>query len=244
MLQFISLILSLLMGLFSTQHPLTPTVPTEPAIIESQPLHSSLYLEGVSTEDVIAYFSEVCLAAEFSDGGDPSLLQRWEGPIAYSIQGDPTPEDIATLESFCQWLNTLEGFPGIGAAGNDEYANLRIHFVPEDELNNIMGDEYFGSDGAVTFWYSDNVINTGTICIRSDIDQYLRNSVILEELYNGLGAAQDTALRPNSIIYSEFSQPQQLTEIDELILRLLYHPRMQCGMDLDACRQVIEELYY
>jgi hypothetical protein len=30
--------------------------------------------------------------------------------------------------------------------------------------------------------------------------------VILEEVYNGLGPVQDTALRPDSLIYSDFSE--------------------------------------
>ena len=68
--------------------------------------------------------------------------------------------------------------------------------------------------------------------------------MILEEIYNGLGPIQDTQLRLDSIIYSGYSIPQSLTQVDELILRLLYHPQMQCGMNADACEEVIRQLYY
>ena len=102
-----------------------------------------------------------------------------------------------------------------------------------------------GLDGAVTFWYDgENRIYDEVICIRNDIDQFTRNSVILEEIYNGLGPVQDTSLRSDSLIYQEFSQPQALTQVDELILRLLYHPDMRCGMDAEACETVIRSLYY
>lgn len=37
----------------------------------------------------------LCLAAEFQDGGDPSLVQKWTCPIGYALHGDPTPEDLA-----------------------------------------------------------------------------------------------------------------------------------------------------
>ena len=96
----------------------------------------------------------------------------------------------------------------------------------------------------MTFWYEDNAIYDATICYRTDLDQYLRNSVILEEIYNGLGPVQDTDLRSDSIIYSAFSEPQSLTEIDELILKLLYHPDILCGMNAEECEAVIRELYY
>ena len=107
-----------------------------------------------------------------------------------------------------------------------------------------MGDDFYGMDGGVTFWYLDDEIYDATICYRTDLSQQLRNSVILEEIYNGLGPIQDTDLRPDSIIYAEFSQPQKLTEMDELILRLLYHPQMKCGMTADECEAVIRRLYY
>ena len=225
-----------------------PTAPgdeTEPPL-ESQPTanHSALYLEGVSQEDMVNYFNEVCLDAEYVNAGNPSVLQRWEEPIAYSIIGNPTPEDIAVLEEFCQWLNTLEGFPGIGASGNDETANMRIHFVSEEEFMALMGSNFANSDGGVTFWYENDMIYDAQIGIRTDLDQHLRNSVILEEIYNSLGPAQDTDLRPDSIIYAAFSEPQTLSAVDRVILQLLYHPAMRCGMNADACREVISALYY
>ena len=90
----------------------------------------------------------------------------------------------------------------------------------------------------------DNKIYNAIICIRTDLNQTLRNSVILEELYNGLGPIQDTMLRPDSIIYQQFSQPQSLTPVDELILKLLYHPDMKPGMNATQCEAVIRKLYY
>ena len=107
-----------------------------------------------------------------------------------------------------------------------------------------MGENFSYMDGGVTFWYNEDEIFDAIICYRTDLDQYLRNSVILEEIYNGLGPIQDTALREDSIIYTEFSQPQALTQIDELLLKLLYHPEMQCGMNAEECENIIRRLYY
>ncbi|MBR6561952.1 MAG: DUF2927 domain-containing protein, partial [Oscillospiraceae bacterium] len=80
--------------------------------------------------------------------------------------------------------------------------------------------------------------------VRHDLSQTLRNSVILEEIYNGLGPVQDTNLRPDSLIYQAYSEPQWLTDIDELIMRLLYHPEIRPGMNAQECEQVIRRLYY
>lgn len=221
----------------STAAPTETTAVTEPA-------HSELYLSDVSADDIVRYFCEVCLDAEFVHSGNASVLQRWESPINYYIHGSPTDEDLEVIVNFVQWLNSLQGFPGIFEAEEPWQANLAIHFCTQPELVDIMGDQYHGLDGAVTFWYSEDIIYDAVICIRTDLDQYLRNSVILEEIYNGLGPIQDTALRPDSIIYSEFTQPQALTPVDELILKLLYHPDLACGMNAADCEAIIRSLYY
>lgn len=211
---------------------------------ETESVHSDLYIPGLSVEDVTVYFNEVCLDAEYANSGDASLLQRWEAPIYYTIYGDHTDEDMAILNGFTAWLNTIEGFPGIAETEGDTITNMYIHFCPQSELISLMGDEFSNSDGAVTFWYDDNIIYNARICCRTDIDQNTRNSVILEELYNGLGPIQDTALRHDSIIFTGFSTPQGLTEVDELIMTLLYHPDMACGMTAAECEQIIRQLYY
>lgn len=211
---------------------------------ETEPEHSELYIEGLDVEDVIRYFNEVCLDAEFSENGNASLVQKWSTPIYYKVYGTATEKDIEVFNEFVKWLNTIEGFPGISEAKNAEPINLRFYFCTNDELLNHLGDNFYGSDGGVTFWYMDNQIYDAIICCRTDLNQVVRNSVILEEIYNGLGPVQDTVLREDSIIYSYYSEPQSLTEVDELILKLLYHPDIVCGMDATDCEAVIRQLYY
>ena len=212
--------------------------------IAAKPVHSRFYIPGVSVEDVILYFNEVCLDSEIINVGDPSYVQKWTVPIYYTLNGDYTDTDLAVLTDFEVWLNSIEGFPGIFPVEDLSTMNLRIHFCDQEELLLLMGPDFDNTDGAVTFWYDNNEIYDAIICYRTDLDQHLRNSVILEEIYNGLGPIQDTSIRPDSIIYQEFSQPQWLSSIDELLLQLLYHPDIQPGMDAQQCEEVIRRLYY
>ena len=121
---------------------------------------------------------------------------------------------------------------------------MDIYFCAQEDIVYRMGDAYGNADGAVTFWYENNEIYTAIICCRDDVGQYLRNSVILEEIYNSLGPVQDTVLREDSLIYQYYAEPQELTAVDELILKLLYHPDMRCGMNAAECEAVIRSLYY
>ena len=214
-------------------------MPTEP-VAE----HSDLYIDWLSVEEVILYFNEVVLDAEYKNAGDSSLLQKWTSPITYWIGGDPTDEDLARMDMIAENLNAIEGFPGISETDGEWTANMQIYFCTHQELVDRMGyGEYL--DGAVTFWFDDwNQIYYSVICVRTDLNQYLRNSVLLEEIYNGLGPVQDTALRTDSIISKSYNEVQQMTKIDLLILQLLYHPDMKCGMNAAQCEEVIRQLYY
>ena len=227
-----------------------PTEATEPPTgsmeppTSTAPDHSPLFIEGLSADALILYFEEICLDAEVINSGDPTRLQKWEIPIVYRILGDPTPEDLETVDRFTQWFNTVEGSPGIRMAEPEETGNMDIYFCTQEEMTGLLGDWTLGCDGGVTFWYDMDRIYSATVCVRTDLNQAVRNSVILEEIYNGLGPVQDTDLRTDSIIWSGFSAPQWMTAEDMLILQLLYHPTLEPGMDRDACAEAIRALYY
>lgn len=221
-----------------------PETDPSPQPEETQPEHSKLYIPDLEVDEIILYFNEVCLDAEFVMGGDPSRLQKWVDPIIYQLNGDYTQEDLDVLHRFAGWLNSIEGFPGIYESANGEIPNLQIYFCTQQTMTEILGENFTNMDGGVTFWYDNDEIYDATICYRTEIDQYLRNSVILEEIYNGLGPVQDTERRSDSIIYSGYSDPQELTQVDEVILKLLYHPDMKCGMNAEECENIIRRLYY
>jgi hypothetical protein len=224
--------------------PETTTAETE----TTGPAHSALYLPEYTSQQVWEYFEEVVLRTEYSDGtGNAALVQKWKEPILYSIYGTPTEEDLSVLTALFAQLNEIPGFPGIYARAEGEPANLMIGFWDSEDFNMYFSDFLNGEDayGATQYWYYNdtNEIYTANVGYRTDIDQSTRISVLIEEIINMLGVS-DTVLRTDSIVYQYSNDNTALSDIDWLILKLLYHPEIQCGMDLDGCRTVIEELYY
>ena len=222
-----------------------PTVAT--TAVPTQPAHSPLYIQGVSQDQMVKYFNEVVLSMEYTTGtGDASLVQKWDRPLCYRIEGSPTDRDLQQLNKLIEQLNAVEGFPGIKAATGLEQ-NLTLHFVDQPTFRNlyasVINDEW--ADGAVQFWYytATNNIHTGRIGYRTDISQTIRDSVIPEEIINLLGL-NDTVLRKDSIVYQYGSEVTELSEVDWVILKLLYHPEIKCGMNAAACEKVIRKLYY
>ena len=217
------------------------TAPTEP-------LHSSLYREGLDIEQVLTYFQEVCNQLEYTDGtSDPALTKKWLTPLVYRIHGEPTAEDLSVLADFCERLNAVSGFPGIREAQEDEAENLTLSFLDQESFRAQFSECVQGEDawGACQFWFYNATyeIHTAAIGYRTDIPQPDRSSIILEEIVNILGIT-DSELRSDSIVYQHSNENLCLSDVDWLLLELLYHPDMDTAMDAEMCEKVIRDLYY
>lgn len=234
----------------------TPTVVQEigtefceaPTLETTVPLHSELYLSQCSLEELLLYFEEVVLHMEYTDGtGNPGLVQKWMAPMHYRMYGSPSDADLEVLNGLFKQLNSISGFPGIFPAEDGGPENVRIYFQDPGEFREMFSEAINHEDafGAAQFWYytASNELHTAQIGYRTDIDQSIRNSVLAEEIINILGIS-DTVLRQDSIVYQYSDDNRVLSEVDLLILKLLYHPMIQCGMDAEACAAVIRELYF
>lgn len=226
----------------------TTEAPTETEPPETEPLHSPLYLPEYSVEDVITYFNEVVLTVEYNNGdGDPSLVQKWLSPIYYRIQGEPSEQDLAVLEDFVAQLNQIPGFPGMKEATDWKlFSDVTIYFVEREPFEETFSDVVHGdfANGAVEFWYytDTNEIYSASVGICLDVGQESRNSILPEEIINMLGIT-DTVLREDSLVYQYSDANTDLSDMDLLILKLLYSPEIQCGMTAEECEAVIRELY-
>ena len=224
--------------------PETTTAPTE----TTAPLHSPLYLAQHDPQQMLEFFNEVVLNMEYTDGtGDATLVQKWLAPIYYQYYGKPTDEDKAVLSALFAQLNAIPGFPGIHYTDNPEQVTLSLNFLNEKDFNNQFQEVVHGETawGATQFWYytATNELFQARIGYRTDIEQATRNSILIEEIINTLGIS-DTVLREDSIVYQYSNDNFALSDVDWVIVKLLYNPAIQCGMNATDCAKIIQELYY
>ena len=212
------------------------------------PEHSELYLPQYSTDKIWEYFEEIVLDMEYNEGeGDVTLVQKWNAPINYRIYGNPTDKDLEVLSDLFAQLNKVKGFPGIYPAKDGEFDNLAISFLDiktfNEEFSTFLNNE--DAYGATQFWYylENNEIHTARIGYRTDVDQNTRVSILLEEVVNMLGIS-DTVLREDSIVYQYSNDNMALSNVDWVILKLLYSSDIKSGMDAESCKAVIQKLYY
>ena len=213
-----------------------------PEVPEPEPV-----LGGYTVDEVVNYFHEVVHSSEYSFGsGRADAVHKWEQPIYYQLIGDYTVEDMRTIGNMCSRLNEVEGFPGIYASPDEQTTNVQIYFYDQETMLREFGHyiNYEAADGMMTYWYSNstNAIQKATVCCRSDIPQVLRDSVVVEEIFNMLGMPNDTKTRTDSILYQYGSSVLEPSELDWLIVRLLYNEEMLCGYDCEQSNDVIRAL--
>ncbi len=215
---------------------------------EPKQIHSEFYDPRYTADEVFHYFEEVVLSAEYSEGKNDRLVQKWVLPIQYSIDGDYTDEDKKIIIDFIDELNSIDGFPKMYLAENNREPCFEMFFMDSDRLSEEMGTAVNNelSDGIAQFWFylNSDVIFRAKIGYDNDMSDSVRTAVLLEEIVNAIGISNDTDEREDSIVYSGYTEVTELSDMDKLILRILYSDSIKCGMDADSCYEAIKSIYY
>ena len=181
-----------------------------------------------------------------------SRLRRWEQPVRFTVEyGDTVPQDQRTQDSqnvrtFVSRLARVSGRP---MGMSDENPNFHVLILNEDDR---LGYEARlralvpGIDNNSVRAFLD--VPRDTLClvlafsldgspqysqavalIRGEHPDLMRLACIHEELAQGLGLANDSP-RARPSIFNDDEEFSLLTTHDELLLKILYDPRLQPGM--------------
>lgn len=210
----------------------------------------------------IAFYNEY--DGNFSGRGGPSPLRRWAAPVRMDIIfGDSVPpsqrnSDASNVRNYAARLGRVTGHPVtmsknanfiVVIAGEDDRAEAlataaaRVPGITAASLaplNNLPRDTYC----VVAAYAAGNGVNTYTTAlavIRAENPSLLRLSCIHEELAQGMGLANDSPnARPS--IFNDDDEFALLTRQDELLLKMLYDPRLRIGMNADQARPTVQKI--
>jgi hypothetical protein len=214
----------------------------------------------------IAFYSEFTLDEEGLAQREREVrLLKWDGPIRYRLVGDAvTPQDVATYEALALRLSRITGL-SITQAQGDDPGNLLIMILTRNArqraaailaqedaparrglIYRLREDDYgIPCAASVRTAAEGDAIVYGVILIKAETSGLLRESCAHEEFAQALGPGNDFALaRPS--IFNDDQEFATLTYHDAALLRVLYHPSLEPGMDREAgmaaARRVIARL--
>lgn len=204
-------------------------------------------------------FVRIALFNEYRDDSDfqrpqatISNLRRWTGPIRMSVEfGDTVPlsqrnVDEASVSTYAARLSRVTGVP---ISLTDSNPNFHVLFLGEDDRRayadrlrelipsisdatvrafvNLPRDQLCVVIG--TFAPGGSGYIKAVAMIRAEHPNLMRSACIHEELAQGMGLANDSpGARPS--IFNDDEEFALLTGHDELLLKMLYDPRLQTGM--------------
>lgn len=171
--------------------------------------------------------------------GSRDALVRWDTPIRIYVGGKPTKADLNTLDTFLMQLAAyVPGLPNITRVSNESSANMKIYFVPLRQLGQYVPGYVSGNWGMFHYNYTSWRITNAEIGIATDkTNQKSRNHLIKEEIVGALGLANDHDSYSDSILYQPWTTTQELSEVDWMMLNMLYHPDVYPGMTWNSFYQ-------
>lgn len=213
---------------------------------------------------LFAEFSEVNGRIVAQEAASP--LRRWKAPVVISIEFGETlskqkrARDTAEVDDFAKRLSRASGHSV--RTGPSRSANLHVLVLNEDERRAagarirtlIPGiaerdiqalTDITKNDLCIAQSYSEGGasknIGRALVIIRDEHPDLLRQSCIHEEIAQSLGLSNDSdAARPS--IFNDDEEFGLLTTHDEYLLRILYDPRLQAGMEAATARPIVESI--
>ena len=218
----------------------------------------------------IALFEEYAVHnGRYIEQQTPSSLRRWERPILIGLNFGPSvakelrKADTAYVRSFAKRLSRLSGLDI--RLTDARRANFSLLFLNKDEQRDytqkLVGKVDFLSPpivneiensprGIYCTAYSVYTINEtnpvagfrgAIILIKGEHRDLMRKSCIQEEMAQALGLTNDSP-RARPSIFNDDEEFALMTRHDELLLRMLYDPRLKIGMTLKTAHPIIQQI--
>ena len=220
-----------------------------------------------SAEDLVDDFIAIAFFEEYSrkNGstlrGEPGRLSRWSGPVRVGIEfGESVPasirdKDSASIGSYVDRLarltrhsvSVVRSNPNffIVVAGEDDRTALQgrlktlIPTISRSELDLFanLPRSYYCLVVGVAGGKSDYDYTRAVALIRAEHPDLVRLSCVHEEIAQGLGLPNDSPdARPS--IFNDDDEFALLTNHDEMLLKILYDPRLTPGMTAEEARPI------
>ncbi|MEM1237135.1 MAG: DUF2927 domain-containing protein [Pseudomonadota bacterium] len=202
----------------------------------------------------IAFFSELSTT---SNRPSAVPLQRWRAPVVMSVSyGASVPTERRQLvrsemSGYTSRLSRVSGHPvRFGTRGNFDVfiVNEEERRALVDQLDDIgpawadtIRDLARSDLCLVLTLGNNNRIERSIAIIRAELPDLLTRACLHEELAQGLGLSNDSP-RARPSIFNDDEEFGLLTTHDELLLSILYDPRLSTGMTQTTARPIVADI--
>jgi hypothetical protein len=205
---------------------------------------------------LLSYFNEVALNSEHSD--NPHRVIKWKEPMILFISKD---EDFdIQMKSIYKTINNINELATddfrIELTNDILKCNAILYLCNKERLSELNYDFYkelsddidyeISGLAYVEFSWETYIIDKAFIYIDTEDPINVQESTILEELTQSIGLLNDSMTYSNSIFYKnktgEKNVLNEYTKMDVDVIRLLYHSKMEPGLNFTQVKKVIKKI--
>ncbi|MGE0735095.1 MAG: DUF2927 domain-containing protein [Alphaproteobacteria bacterium] len=192
-----------------------------------------------SVDVLVRQFENIAFSAEYLGEHRRGRLIKWTGPIRIRILGSYAQRFRPEVQAQIDLLVALSGLSiQIVDGAATQRANVDINFSPRGRYWSLEPE----APCRTIFFDRSYAIERVEVFINPD-DLDLRRHCVVEELTQALGLSDDSTLIPDSI-FSDESQRDTLAPWDEIMVRVLYDPRLRPGMTKQEAMPVVARILW
>ena len=174
------------------------------------------------------------------------MLIRWTEPAAVYADGAPSKSDLQQLDSFLMELAfRVPEMPCLRRVEDPAEADIVIHYLKLSEIKEQEERYVEGNWGFQTYTYHSNgqIFSAQIWIARDKTGQAGRNHLMKEGLVSVLGLTNMHEVYTDSIISRGWSTRQELSEVDWLMLNMLYSAHVFPGWTWEQTRDTLTAFY-
>jgi hypothetical protein len=204
---------------------------------------SMAFAGSPSDSKIQNFFCELAIQTEWLDVKE---VRKWVDDIKIYKSGEWPDYMTAEFNVILAELNELIQQPEISVVGSRKEANSVIHLGTADEYLEIepRAPNTEGSWSYYCFYHDANKALTNVtmfVDMHNSPSDVVRRHLLREKMTQTLGLLGYSEQYEDSIFYWRRSEVTSYSEIDRLVIKLLYRPEIKPGMDKSAARKLIRK---
>jgi len=224
-------------------------------ILFALPMMDDVQASGRSVDQKIIKrdFIRVVMSAEY--GGNSKFgrsVKKYDSTVRVAIINHSKLDRRHTIKNFVQSLSTKIAGLKTSVVSDAKQANFRIHVVDKDQYADVIRNKIYNDPKKrvrgkcfvrVLASLDTDSIGSTDVVIRSDDGERLFQRCMVEEILQGLGPLADEGDK-NFSIFNSASQHSSFTVHDQVLMNILYDPRIKPGMSKSQVAKILPKVMH
>ncbi|MEP4769109.1 MAG: DUF2927 domain-containing protein [Roseibium sp.] len=199
-----------------------------------------------SIEELLNGFEKTVFGLEYrSWSWRPYQVKKFTKPVRFYIHNLSSRDRRKTVKRFIREIDQRVRGLSTGFAVNPAEANFEIYVVDRRQYEPVVKTDVYKNPRArvpgrclVRVVSGKKGIKRSSAVIVSDEGEFLFRRCLVEEVLQGLGPMNDDENLTHSV-FNDSSRHSRFTVFDQIILNMLYDPRIKPGMSSKQTRDVL-----